>query len=405
MQILMVTLGYPKHPGDSTVPFLDGIVRGIVSRGHCVTVVLPYHPEFRHPAGDRLRFVPYRYSPVKTFAPWGFGATFGPTSGLRPSAAAVLPAVAASLYRTLRRELRNGRYDVVHAHWVVPNGFLAAAARRDRRLPLVVTMHGSDVAMAERVRALGRAARWTFSRADVVTATSAQLIERAIRLGADPDRSRPLYLGVDTERFSPRAAPPDTRARLGARPNDFLLACVARLDEVKGITYLVDAVARLEGVALAVVGDGELRGELEQQARSSAARVTFTGDVAHSVVPELLAAADALVVPSVVGRTGRVDGTPSTVPEAMATGRPLITTNVGGIPELARDGVNALVVPEKDPEALAAAVERLRHDAELAQRLGSAGRQFAIRRLSWDATASEFEAVYEQGRSARPIHP
>jgi glycosyltransferase involved in cell wall biosynthesis len=403
MRILMVTHGYPMYPGDSTAPFLDAITRGLISRGHYVTLLLPYHPEFRQLDDDRLRFVSYRYSPLQSFAPWGFGQTFGPTADVRLSTAVVLPAVAISLYHTLRRELRSGRYDLLHAHWVIPNGWLAAAAARDHDVPLVVTMHGSDVAMAERHRSLARLAGRAFARTDFVTATSSQLIERAVRLGADPARARPVYLGVDAARFSPDAIRPGTRETLGASEDDFLVVSVARLDEVKGLTYLIDAVARLDGVALAVVGDGELRADLERQAHASGARVTFTGNVSHSVVPDLLAAADAVVVPSVVDRSGRVDGTTSTVPEAMAAGRPLITTNVGGIPELAEHETNALVVPQKDPAALAAAIERLRGDTALSQRLATRARTFVLETLTWEANASEFDAIYaEAARLRRP---
>lgn len=390
----MVSLGYPLHPGDSTAPFLDAIAQGVIARGHEATVVLPYHPEFRYPAGGGLRFVPYRYSPVPQFAPWGFGQTFGAKSGVRPSTAIMLPAVAISLYHTLRRELRSGRYDLVHAHWVVPNGWLAAAAARDRDIPLVLTMHGSDVAMAERRAGLAQLARWTFSKTNCVTATSSQLIQRAVALGADPKRSHAVYLGVDAARFSPDALAPGTRARLGAAENDFLVVCVARLDEVKGVNYLIDAAARLDGVAVAVVGDGELRHTLARQAEDLGAHVTFVGRIPHDQVPEVMAAADAVVVPSIVDRTGRVDGTTSTVPEAMATGKPLITTNVGGIIELARDGDNALVVPEKDPHALAVAIDRLRNDSALSKRIATQARRFAVERLTWAANASEFDAIY-----------
>jgi glycosyltransferase involved in cell wall biosynthesis len=401
MQVLMVAHSYPLYPGDSTAPFVDAIARGVVCRGHDVTVLLPYHPQFGQPDGDGLRFLSYRYSPIRSVAPWGFGQTFGPTAGIRASTAAALPTVAISLYHALRRELRSGRYDLVHTHWIIPNGTFAAVAGRDRDVPLVVTMHGSDVAVAERHRALARVARWAFSKTDFVTATSSQLVERAVRLGAEPTRARTVYLGVDTERFSADAPSPGTRERLGAGTDDFLVVCVARLDEVKGVTYLIDAAAGLKNVVLAVVGDGALRGDLHAQARRLGARVTFTGNVPHARVAELLGAADAVAVPSIVDRTGRVDGTTSTVPEAMAAGKPIITTDVGGIPELAKHEVNALVVPQKDARALAAAIERLRSDRELSQRIARHAREFALRSLSWSANASEFEAIYAEAANRR----
>jgi glycosyltransferase involved in cell wall biosynthesis len=114
----------------------------------------------------------------------------------------------------------------------------------------------------------------------------------------------------------------------------------------------------------------------------------------HDRIPHALAAADLVVVPSVVDSRGRVDSTTSTVPEALASGRPLIATAVGGIPELVRDGENGLLVPQKDPAALAAAIERLRGDPDLRERLSHRAREFAVERLGWEATIDALEAAF-----------
>jgi glycosyltransferase involved in cell wall biosynthesis len=91
-----------------------------------------------------------------------------------------------------------------------------------------------------------------------------------------------------------------------------------------------------------------------------------------------------------------VDSTTSTALEALASGRPLIATSVGGIPEVVRDGETGLLVPEKDPVALAAAIEQLRADAELRERLSRRAREFAVQRLSWDTTIDALEQTFER---------
>jgi glycosyltransferase involved in cell wall biosynthesis len=399
MRVLMITLGYPKYPGETTAPFIDAIARSLAARRHSIDIVLPYHPQFRFPESDEIRFFPYRYSPVSRFAPWGFGNAFGPRSRVRAAAAVLLPSVAFSLRRCIGRRLAAGGYDVIHAHWVVPNGWLAASAARAHKLPLVVTLHGSDMAMAERYRLLGRLARRTFETADAVTTTSEHLLRRARALGADPQRSETVYIGVDTELFSPRSADPALRARLGSGTGTFLVVSVGRLAEVKGFEYLIAAASRLEGASVAIVGDGELRRELEQRARASSARVLVAGSIPHDRVADVFAAADAVVVPSVVDRAGRVDATTSTVLEAMACGRPLVATNVGGIAEVVKDDYNGLLVPEKDPVALAAAIERLQRDPALRDRLARQARAFAVDRLGWAAVAESLERTYERAIS------
>lgn len=396
MRILAVTLGYPKGPGDSTTPFIDAIVRGLAARGNSVDVVLPHHPEFRQPDGEGVRFFPYRYSPSSSWSPWGFGQTFGATTRVRLEVMPLLPAIAASLRRDIARRLARDHYDVIHAHWVLPNGWAASAVARRAGVPVVLTLHGSDVAMAERHRLLASVARRAFARVAAVTATSDDLRRRAVDLGADPRTTSTTYIGVDAELFAPRPADLATRQLLGARDGDLLVVGVGRLARVKGFEYLIEAVSRMERVALAIVGDGELRSELGRLVRAAPARVVLTGGLPRDRVADALAAADVVVVPSVVDDRGRVDATTSTALEALASGRPLIASRVGGIPEVVHDGENGLLVAPKDPAALAAAIERLRGDSELRERLSRNAREFAVERLSWDATVDALERTFQR---------
>jgi glycosyltransferase involved in cell wall biosynthesis len=407
MRILTVTLGYPKEPGDSTAPFIAAMADGLAARGHHVDVVLPYHPGFRQRDGAGIRFFPYRYSPLPGYAPWGFGQTFGSRSRVRPAAAVLLPFVLASLRQCLSRRLAKESYDVVHAHWVLPNGLIATPVAHAHDVPVVVTLHGTDVAMAERHRLLGRLATRTFESVDAITTTSEHLRQRAIALGASPERATTVYIGVDTVKFAPSAPDPDLRAQFGASENTFLIVAVGRLAEVKGFEHLITAAGSIDGAAVAVIGDGELREELELRARALGGRVRLIGNVPHDRVAQAMAAADAVVVPSVVDRAGRVDATTSTALEAMACGRPLVATSVGGIPEIVTNGDNGLLVPAKDPQALAEALVRLRDDVVLRRELGTRARQFALDRLDWGRTAEGLEAAFESARLhiAKSGHP
>src|SRR5438445_4741140 len=172
VRLLAVTQSYPKYPGDATAPFVSAIVAALVARGHVVGVVLPHHPQFRQSDGDGIRFFPYRYSPIDRVSPWGFGETLRGGSRVSPTVAALLPVIALSLRRRIGKLLAAESYDAVHAHWVLPNGWLAASPAVAHRIPLVVSLHGSDVALAERNGLFSRLARRAFSAAGAVTACS-----------------------------------------------------------------------------------------------------------------------------------------------------------------------------------------------------------------------------------------
>lgn len=396
MRILAVTLAYPKEPGDSTAPFMDAIVRGLARRGHDVDVVVPHHPQFRYRDGEGVRFFPYRYSPFAWLSPWGFGQTFDSTARVRAQVLALLPSIGLSLHRAITARLATQLYDLVHAHWILPNGWIASSVAKRIVVPVVVTSHGTDIAMAERHPLLASIARRTFRHVAAVSATSDDLRRRAIDLGADPQSATTTYIGVDTDVFAPRPARREMRQLLGAQDNALLVVSVGRLASCKGFEHLIDAASRLQQVKLAIVGDGELRPELERLVRASSVQVVLTGSMPHDRVADVLAAADVVVVPSVVDNRGRVDTTTSTALEALASGRALIATSVGGIPEVVRDGENGLLVAQKDPVALAAAIDRLRVDPELRQRLAMRARESAVERLSWDAAIDAFERTFER---------
>jgi glycosyltransferase involved in cell wall biosynthesis len=257
-----------------------------------------------------------------------------------------------------------------------------------------VTLHGSDLVLAERLWLPRKLARRTLSVAAAVTTVSDDLRRRVEQLGANPATTATVHLGIDTALFAPHPPDASVRARLGAASGDILVLAVGRLIEVKGFRYLIDAVSGLDGVHLAVVGDGDLRAELERLAQGAAAPVSFVGNLDHSFVSDAFAAADVVAIPSIVTARGNVDGLPTTLLEALATGRPVVASAVGGIPEVVADGSNGILVAPGDVGALAAALAELRDDDALRDRLGREARRRAVNELDWNETAKAFEQAY-----------
>lgn len=397
MRLLAVTHSHPKYPGDATAPFIGSIISSLARRGHEVDVVLPHHPEFAFSDGDGIRYFPYRYSPSDRLGSWGFGGTLRGSSRFAYRSTLLFPVVAVALRRTVARLLAREEYSVLHAHWLVPNAWLASASASKRHVPLVVSLHGSDVSVAEKNAVLRSIARRTFQAAGAVTACSDDLRRRAIDLGASTGTTRTVHYGVDTDLFAAQPRDAELRARLGAEDDATLLVvAVGRLVEKKGFSYLIEAAGRLEGVHVTILGDGDLRADLEERARASSASVTFLGEVDRTGVAAALGAADVVATPSVIDSHGNVDGLPNTLLEGLAAARPVVASAIAGIPEVVTDDVNGLLVPEKDVEALVGALARLRDEPELRGRLGTEARGRALRELDWNATAEAFEDVYRE---------
>lgn len=234
------------------------------------------------------------------------------------------------LARDVATTARRFAPDVVYAHFLVPAGLLGALAGR---APLVVTAHGQDVANAER-EPLRWATRWTVRRAARVIAVSSWLRDRLV--AAVPEaagKTDVIDCGVDVDRFAPRDAG-DARAAVGWDPTGTGFLCLGSLTERKNVLALARAFADRGEGSLAFVGDGPLRGALE--GRSG---VLLAGRVPHEQVPTWLAAADVVCQPSLVEPFGLA------TLEAMASGRSVVATAVGGPPEFVPPGAGVLIDP------------------------------------------------------------
>ena len=401
MKILALTSSYPRYEGDPTAPFIESITKHISARGHVVHVVLPAVTGWaRERQEGNVHFHPYRYSPIESWTPWGFSGSLEAGVKIRRPLYGLAPMVMAAGAHAMNSLLSRERFDLVHTHWVIPNGPLGALAARRRRLAHVVSLHGSDISVPEHSRALAQVARWSFGSADAVTAPSGDLLERARALGASGALELVPY-GVDVAGL--QADPEDigaVREQLGIAPDDIVVMGIGRFVRWKGFDYLLDAFARARAanatLRLVLVGDGDVHEELAKQAVSLGidADIRFAGMVDRDRIPVYLGAADIVTVPS-VHYDGYVDGLPNVALEALAAGKPLVASRVGGLPEFVRSGDNGILVEEKDASALADAIGALAADRELRARLGTTGREQVAASRTWDDVAARFESIFQ----------
>ena len=400
--VVMLTTSYPRFPGDSIGTFMEPIATGIAARGHEVHVVLPWHPRLaRGPVENGVRFHPFRYAPHPDLNVFGYAAALQADVRLRGAAYLAAPLALAASYLAVRRVAAEVGATLLHGHWIIPSGVVVTAAGRD--LPTVVSLHGSDVYVAERHAFARTAAQAALRRLDWLTACSDDLRDRMIALGADATRAVTIPYGVDPRRFRPdEALRAEGRRAMGAAPGDLVLFTAGRFVRKKGFEYLIDAVAKLAprwpALRLVIGGGGDLEAELRARAveRGVAGRVGFPGVLAQDAVAACLAGADLAVVPSVRDDAGNVDGLPNTVMEALASGTALIATRVGGIPSVVEHGRTGWLVAERDAGALEAALDGLLADPHARAAIGSAARADVLRRRTWPMVAEAFEQVYDR---------
>jgi glycosyltransferase involved in cell wall biosynthesis len=285
------------------------------------------------------------------FRDFGLAYGAGVTANVRRRPWA-LPPMLGSMARAVRRAARDA--DLVHAFWL-PNAAVAFAAGK----PVVVTLPGTDMELARRAP---RPAAWALRRVRVALPVAEAFAEQARRLGARDVRVIPTGLELPPEPGEP------------ADPPEVLYA--GRLSEEKGVEELA---AAAEGLNLVVAGDGPLRALLPQA----------RGMLPREQLYALMERASVVVCPS------RRDGLPVVCAEAMAHGRPVVASAVGGLPDMVRDGETGLLVPPRDPAALRAAIDSLLADAELRRRLGRAARERIAELCAWDRVLDRTIHAYE----------
>lgn len=329
MRVIFLTTSWPRGEGDYAGRFLADLVDRLRGRGIAIEVLAPGQgfPDFRLAAGP------------------GVAAN----ARMRPWA---VPPLLGAMSRAVRRAARGA--DLVHAAWL-PNALAAAVAGK----PFVVTLLGTDVALAERAP---RLARPLLRRAAVVIGVSRALTDWAVRLGAGDAR------------FVPNGVELPATVGKEAAPPQVLFA--GRLSAEKGI---LDLLAASDGLDLVVVGDGPLKPQVPQA----------LGMLPREELYARLARAAVVVFPS------RREGFPVTCAEAMAHGRAVVATAVGGLPDMVVDGETGLLVPPRDPRALRAAIDRLLADDELRRRLGAAARERISGLAGWERVVDETLACYE----------
>jgi glycosyltransferase involved in cell wall biosynthesis len=227
--------------------------------------------------------------------------------------------------------------------------------------------------------------RWTIGLADRVTAVSNSVQDFCIsHIGLPANKLTVIRNGVEL----PERSPYDARAELGLPPDSFVIGAVSRLYAVKGIQFLVQALAKTGAQRLVVIGEGPEKPALEILAErlGVADRIHWLGHRPNA--PNLMPAFDLFVQPSLH------EGMPNTVLEAMAAGLPVVATAVGGTPEVVVHGVTGLLVPPKHPDALSKAISALLEDRDLGRRMGRAGRERVVEHFSVGRMIRETEELY-----------
>ena len=390
--VLVLASTYPRWRDDPEPGFVHELCRRLTTRFDVIALV-PDAPD-ADPSGilDGVQVIRYRYAPRRLETLVNNG---GIATNLRRSPWKWLqvPGFLLGQYVAARRLLKRRHVDVIHAHWLLPQGLTARRLKRVTGVPYLVTSHGGDL-FGLRGRVLNVLKRRVAAASSAMTVVSSAMREEAVRVGLQPPRMSVLPMGVDLrDRFVP-----DPTVQRGS---DELLF-VGRLVPKKGLVHLLDAMpavlAQRPAAMLTIAGFGPEEGALKTQAErlGITAQVNFLGAMAQSELPALYRRASVFVAPFIRDDSGNQEGLPVVLMEAIGCGCPVLVGEVAGIEDLLGDARADVCVKPGDNGALATAIVGLLRDPEQARLRAVAIRAAAADRIDWQTVADGYAQQLQQ---------
>lgn len=386
-RILVTTSTFPRWENDVEPSFVFELCRRL-NKNFRIHVLAPHAPGARlEEQFDTIRVTRYRYF----FPAWErLAYQGGILANLKqqPLRLGMVPFFGLFQVRAILKLLRRYRFDLIHAHWLVPQGLCATIARRlvNPAPPLLCTSHGGDLYGLK-----GKLATWikrcVLNDASAVTTVSQAMRETIRPIGIDMDKVQVIPMGVDLQNlFIPHENRKVSKSIL----------FVGRVVEKKGLRFLIEAMPEIlekhPDAELRVAGDGQELNVIKKLATKLgvASRIHFLGALTNETLPQLYQAADVVVFPSIVAADGDREGFGLVLVEALGCGCAVVATDLPAASEIIRDGETALIVRQKDPRQLADRIVQLLNDQTLRQALGVKGRQHVLHRFDWTAITARY---------------
>jgi len=367
-----------------------------------VTVFVPYAINFNRPLVDSygVKIINYRYMPFTSLHTVGYGHSMKSDMKINPFDMLLMPFLMMVGTIKLALLLRKDNFDMIQAHWAVPNTLIAVLARAlaFSRVKIFTSFPGSDVTVITRLGWLGKLFAHIIAKSDYLSCNSSDLRDDLVQAGLDKKKIDYVIYGVDEkEIFFSAEERKEVRNALAVSENDTVLLMIGRFVPKKGFSAAFESLKYIiehkKNVKLVVVGDGRLRNEYDDILRrdGTGSFVTFIGEIPTQELRRYYSACDVFLMPS---QRLPSDGLNVVVPEAMACCRAIVASRVGGNDLVVFDGVNGYLHDENNPRQLADLVIKLLENPATIEKMGHNSLQLVRQRFNWDAIAKYYLGKY-----------
>ena len=404
MKVCLLTHAYPRFPTDTTAPFVEMTAETLQKQGIDVTVLIPDTPKFARPPTDHsVTLQTYRYFFPLRLQQLGYSNTLINDCELKRYVYLLAPFMFFSGIFHLFRLHRKHRFDLIHAFWLLPNGFIGAIISKLCKVPLMVALRGSDIFISKKNLFFRAMARWTLRQASMVTSVTPAFFADLEAFGVPAKKMRLIPNGSHPRLFPApsRSQLVALRQRLSIPEGDVVIFALGRIVLKKGFDILIQALPLIQeqvpNVTVIIGGDGTDLGRLKTLVKELgvSASVRFPGTITRTDVAAYFHLCDLFTLPAIFDPKGNVDGCPNVILEAMACGKPVVASDISGIPVIVKEGETGILVKEKNIAELASALVALLTDKTKREQFGLAGQQRILNELTWEKAIEQIKDVYQ----------
>lgn len=402
MKICLFTHTFPRFDGDSAAPFMDGVATSLCQEGNEIFVLTPYSPFFKI-SSKPYRLITYKYIFPSNLHLLGYSNTLSDDKKIPFINLLISPLLYIFGFFALMKLIKKEKIDLISAHWILPNGFIAAAASLVTGVPLVSTLPGSDVYLASKNKLYKLMALFAAKISQAITSNSPQLQADFKKLGARKSKFSTIIYGVDPQKFCPNDKQGRfLRKKLSISEDKIIILGVGRLVEKKGFKYLVKGAPLIlrknKKAVFLIVGAGDQQEEIEELIKKKKLQQNFylVGNIGYKDLPSYYNLADIFILPSIRDNGGNLDDQSVSVMEAMSSSLPVITTNFAGYKIVVKNGVSGYLIPPKSIPRISQTINRLLADKNLRGAVGQTARREIITKFSWQAIGREYLGLFER---------
>jgi glycosyltransferase involved in cell wall biosynthesis len=398
----MLTTSYPRWRGDPSSPFIEELCKELVKKEIDVTIVAPHDKDTKdYEIIEGVKIHRFKYWITKKGQRLSYNGGMPYNFFHNPLAKIQLPFFL--IFFFLKGIQTSKNCDIIHAQFLL-SGFIGVLIKKFTRKNLLLTIHAGGLFSLEKMPLKRKIAKLISQETSKIQVVSNYIKKRFLKL-LEEDYSQEIMndltvlpMGVNTNRFDKNKNITNLKDVL---INEINLLFVGRISDKKGLPTLLDAVnilkTKVKNFKLFIVGDGPLKNEMEEKSKNLGLNdyIEFTGRVSNKELTNKFLTSQIVIVPSIVSNYGDTEGLPVVILEAMAAGKPVIASNVSGIPEIVIDGKSGILVQPNDEITLANKIQYLSSNQKLRKEMGDFGREIIIKNYSWDIIVLKTMELYK----------